>query len=269
VNFGKQATTVAQLEAELSATQAELERLKKELRKEADVKLKHQAALIDKLAKSRFSLGIKSTQIIWEILDWDGDYKVTRTYKGLHVGEGLELHFLKHRAFSSTPNSKFGSARLLPDKSSAGISMEFGLEGNATMFFKIDFPPGLANTEAGADYGFEYGVEKGLLMTREAAREAYGSDPRPREAVYQINEIFNEFLHLELIFPAGYPGKTNCAALIDQIEHAEETARLQITKTDRGVSVEVSNPLPGFWYLIEWDGPPEEEFQRLREEMGN
>src|ERR1700704_5978544 len=102
----RSANAIAQLQADLAATQAELKRREKELRKEADDKLALQAQLIEKLAQSRYTLRIRSTHMMWDVINWNGDYKITRTYQGLQTGEGLRLHFLRHKAFSSTPNSK-------------------------------------------------------------------------------------------------------------------------------------------------------------------
>src|SRR5437867_112075 len=124
---------VVQLKADLAATQAELERRERQLRKEADDKLALQAQLIDKLAKSRFALKIRSTHIVWDVLNWNGDFRVTRTYRGLQTGEGLQLHFLKHRAFSSTPNNKFEETRLIPERTSPGITMDFEQEAENSL----------------------------------------------------------------------------------------------------------------------------------------
>jgi len=147
--------------------------------------------------------------------------------------------------------------------------MDFGQETENICFFQINFPEQLTGTETGADYAFEYLLEKGVLMTREAAAEAYRTDPRPREAVYQINEVFNERLDLALTFPSGYPAKANCLALINEVPHEEETKRLRISTSENGVAITVDKPLPGFWYLIEWDGPSEAEFQDLRNKAGS
>lgn len=269
MRLNRQSVEIAQLKADLLATQAELKRRQKELRKEAEDKLALQAQLIDKLAKSRFTLKIRSTRIVWNVVNWEGDANVTREYRGLQTGEGLQLRFLKNKAFTSTPNSKFGQARLIPEKTSPGISMQCGEETENLWFFQINFPEDLTSVEGGADYAFEYSIQKGVLMTKEAAAEAYRTDPRPREAVYQINEVFNELLELEVMFPRGYPAKVTCLALINEVVHDEETKKLRIQETEQGIAVTVEKPLPGFWYLIEWDGPPEDEFRRLKAIWGN
>ena len=103
-------------------------------------------------------------------------------------------------------------------------------------------------------------------MTMEAATDAYRNDPRPREGLYQINEIATGALLLDVTFPAKYPARWNCLALVNDIPHADETKRLTIKETERSVSLSIENPLPGFQYLVEWDGPPEEEFTRLKNE---
>jgi len=265
MNSSKYEKEIDQLKADLAATQAELERREKRLRKEADEKLSLQAKLIEGLVQSRFALKLRSTYIVYDIVNLDGDFKVTRIYEGLQTGEGLQLHFLKHKAVTSTPNAKFGEARLIPEKSSANISMDVWEEAEGVKFFKINFPGDLTSSEKGADYAFEYTTKKGVLMTKEAASEAYRNDPRPREAFYQINEVSTGFLKLELRFPTGYVAKSNSLALINEVVHDDETKRINVQTTDQRVLMEVKKPLPGFSYLIEWEGPPENEFQQLRE----
>jgi hypothetical protein len=257
---------LSQLRAELAATEAELERREKQLRKELEEKLKIQAQYIERLLQSRFAVRMDSAHIVYDIVNWDGDFKVNRTYEGLRTGEGLQFRYLTHKAVTTTPHATFGEARFIDEKSSAGTSMECSQPAEAEKLFKINFPADLTSSEAGASYAFEYVMNKGALMTKEAATEAYREDPRPREGFHHVNEISTGLLQIDVIFPRGYPAKTNCAALISDAIHGEETKKLLVQHSEHGVSVRIEKPLPGFKYLIEWDGPSENDFTRLKEE---
>lgn len=275
MNLSNYEKEIAQLRADLAATQEDLKRREKQLLRETDQKLAIQAKHIEQLLQSRFALRIKSVHLKYDITTWDGDFNVTRTYEGLQTGEGLQLLFFTHKAVTSTPDAKFGQARLLGEKSSPGVSMDFWEERN-TKFFRVKFPPDLTSSATGADYAFEYEMKKGVLMTKDAALDAYRNDPRPNEAIYHVNEISTGILQLDVLFPAKYPAKCNCLALVGDITHAEETQsivhveetkRLKIQSLERGVSVLIEKPLPGFQYLVEWEAPSEQDFAKLKAEV--
>src|SRR5260370_32072380 len=91
---------IAHLRKELANTQAELDRREKQLRKETGEELSLQAKHIEQLLQSRFALKLNSIHVTYDIFNWDGDFKVTRFYEGLRTGEGLQLLFFKHKAFT-------------------------------------------------------------------------------------------------------------------------------------------------------------------------
>lgn len=262
----RQGKEISQLKAELAATEAELERREKQLRKELEQKLQLQAQYIERLLQSRFAVRLDFAHIIYEIINWEGDFRVSRTYQGLRTGEGLQFHYLIHKAVTTTPRAKFGDARLMTEKSSAGVSMECSQPSETEKHFKINFPTDLTSSKDGASYSFEYVMHNGVLMTKEAACEAYREDPRPREAFHHVNEISTGTLQIDVVFPRGYPAKTNCAVLTGDAIHTEETKKLVVQHSNNAVLVKIEKPLPGFKYLIEWEGPSQNDFTRFRDQ---
>src|SRR6266566_1478692 len=237
---------IARSQRDLELTAIELERREKRIREATEEQLREMAEKTEALLQSRFSIVADEARISCQI-DWEGNCVVTRAFRGLKVGEGLALKFLDIGAVSSTPNSRFGEERLVPERSSPGVRMERLPQKEANKrVARIHFPDKAANQPEGVSYAYEYRMEKAFLMTKEEAALAYAGESPETEAFFHKNDISTRLLLIDLSFPRGYVARVNAVVLVNKEVHAEATKELKLEKSGNRFSLAVKKPLQGF-----------------------
>jgi hypothetical protein len=255
------------LRRDLEICNQDLERTKKDFEIQSEKALRLQADHLAKVVQSRYAVRCRETNILAEIIDLDGTMKFTTQRLGLKTTPGLVLRFLDHFVSSTAPNAAKDDSTLSEARLSDGVQMESQVEStDGKVRVRFNFPEGATHSEQGADYGYSVTMKKAVVMTKEAATVAYGDQPVSQECFYHDTEIPTDLLRIKVIFPPQYSITPSAKVFLagGWTLHQAATDELQLKSEPNSACLQVTKPLPGFRYLIQWESPESKHVEKLR-----
>jgi hypothetical protein len=197
-----------------------------------------------------------------EVLNLDGDVKVTRGCKGIKLKPGFMMaHIPAVKVFVSTPGGsiKNGPNLITHKEFPKDISLVTSRKTATECIYQIQIPTILTSNEPPLDYEVETEFSKAVLMSRDAVDKAYTNDLFKRDYFSVDAEFPMDDVEIEITFPEGLAVTTFGTVFLLHSETLEDSEFQRVKKgferTNRGARFEIHRPTVGFRYAIYWSMP--------------
>jgi hypothetical protein len=228
------------------------------------------AQYFDKFLEESYRISASANSLTCLITDLEGSAIVRKSCQGLKVLGGIKLEQIYGKIEASAPGSKItGHPTLIgPVDFNKPVSIKHKVKKDNLSEFDVVITGGITNRDPNLSYEYETAIFKGYLMTREEVNEAYQGSDFKNEYVSLKMDMPTDKAVLEIGFPAGYVAQTAPGVFIGDSEsmHDSELNRNYdgFEPGERGARFTINKPLVGFTYIISWDAPPREVFDKLR-----
>ena len=194
-----------------------------------------------------------------EVLNSDGDSRVTRGWRGLKVTPGISLAYIPGGFWIATPGSSIKQDPKLtktPRNFPKEISLTVVERSEQSCQYRLDVAGSLTPNDPPLDCEIQIEYSRAVLTTLKAVQEAYSGDVIKRDYHSVDVDFPADHLELEVIFPANFVVKTFLMVCLGRSElvHELETKRVQdgFAPSERGATFAIEKPSFGFRYLIYW-----------------
>jgi hypothetical protein len=219
-------------------------------------------------SSEQYGYKARSVSIVLEVINLDGDVRVTKTYIGVKILTGMTLSHLPHKASVASPTGVLAGPTILRRKEAdaggpftKGLSLQYKPEGPQLAAEIVVIDGSLDSTDPPLTYELQYNARNAILMWREQVEEAYRGDSFQKEYHSFLPSFPTDRLDMEVRFPDGYACEFFAAVFLSSEEfiHQQETARVRpgLSRVDHGARLSVEKPLIGFRYAIYWESPPQ------------
>lgn len=223
---------------------------------------------LPELLRDKFGYKIAWQKATFEIEDLEGNCTLVTEKHDIEVVGGQTIPHFPNLTQTGSPGKVTPVELIKLPGSPKDISMHVVEQQENFCRFHVEVAGGgLTKRDGPLSYRYRTRVSKGFCMTKEEAAEAYKNALFKNEhAGPLVVEPIDELV-LEMRFPAGYNVTLYPGAFISDREyfHDEEVSRIKdgLTRTERGGSLKIKNPLLGFHYVLYWTPPSTAEVQKL------
>ncbi len=242
--------------------------------KTSQEQLKSAAQYFDKLLIGRYGVSMAVNSVSLTVTDLKGTATLRRGLQGIKVIDkgGVKIDKIPGMVASSTRGSKIIKyPSFINKKFPKAISMQHRVKKLNVNQFDIVIKGSLTQFDPALDVGYESTVSKFFLMTKEEVEKTYAGKDFPYEYIALRMEMPTTKTVLEISFPEGYSVDLHPGVFFGESESMHDSelykVRKGFKKTRRGARFTISKPLIGFNYLIYWESPSKQDFDKLKPKM--